>query len=185
MRFEFIKLGLFYAPKQLKEVFSIYEVGQISTDDFISAIQKHTPLGNPQKIRKAWHALLGFFDERNLEILRWTRNHHRIFLLSNMNTLHMEAIQIQMGSLYKTFENQFDQLYFSHEIGMKKPHRILYEMILNENQISPNESLFIDDLAENITAAAQLGIHTWYFNIRKASLFDLNDKIKHINRLVG
>lgn len=33
--------------------------------------------------------------------------------------------------LYKTFENHFDQLYVSHKVGIKKPHRTLYEMVLN------------------------------------------------------
>lgn len=181
--FEFMKLGLFYTPKELKKTFAAYEIGKIDTDDLVWTIQRYTPLGTPQKIRKALCSLLGIFDQKNFEILHWAKNYHQLFLLSNMNALHMESIQNEMGAAYNTFESYFDRLYFSHLIGMQKPYKIIYETVLNENRLLPHESLFIDDLAENIAGAAHLGIHTWHFNIQKTSLFHLRNKINLLNTL--
>ena len=57
------------------------------------------------------------------------------------------------------FESRyFDAVYYSHLIRLRKPERDIYEYVLADADILPGETLFIDDLEENIAGAAELGI---------------------------
>ncbi|MBR6431304.1 MAG: HAD-IA family hydrolase, partial [Muribaculaceae bacterium] len=54
----------------------------------------------------------------------------------------------------------FDALYLSYEMRVMKPDRRIFEMMLEGEQAVPDETVFIDDSAHNVAAAAALGIHT-------------------------
>ncbi|WP_103327458.1 HAD family hydrolase [Bacteroidetes bacterium endosymbiont of Geopemphigus sp.] len=172
-RVQFMKLGLFYVPKTLRDLFKKYETGQVSAEIFLLTIKKYSPLGDIEKIHKAWNTLIGNFDERALKILSWSAQSYRLFLLSNMNALHMEHIQKKMGPLYENFQTSFEKCYFSHEIQLRKPDRKAYEIILKQQNLKAQETLFVDDLKENIATAHTLGIHTKRFDLRDDKLFDL------------
>jgi putative hydrolase of the HAD superfamily len=52
----------------------------------------------------------------------------------------------------------FDGVYFSHLIRLRKPETAIYEYVLADAEILPEETLFFDDIAINIAAANALGI---------------------------
>ncbi len=54
----------------------------------------------------------------------------------------------------------FDKYVVSYEVGFMKPHPRIYEAALEGAGTRPEESVFIDDREENITAAEKLGFHT-------------------------
>ena len=56
-------------------------------------------------------------------------------------------------------DHYFDALYLSYEMGIMKPERRIFEMMLQGEQAKPDETVFIDDSAHNTQAAAALGIH--------------------------
>lgn len=172
-RVQFMKIGLLYVPTELRDVFIRYETGQINAEIFLLAIKKYAPFGNMEKIKNAWNALIGDFDERSLEILNWSAQRYRIFLLSNMNSLHLDCIQKKMKLLYAPFQNSFEKCYFSHEVQLRKPDLKAYELIIKEQNIKAKETLFIDDMKENIAAAGALGMRTKRFELRKDKLFEL------------
>lgn len=180
-RIQFMKMGLFHVPKALGDLFKKYETGQISTESFLLAIKKHAPLGTIQKIHEAWNNLIGNFDQSAPEILSWSAQRYRIFLLSNMNALHLEHIQKKMGPLYENFHGSFEKCYFSHEIRFRKPDRKAYELILKEQNLTAQETLFVDDLKENIAAAHALGMRTKRFDLRADKLFELKSSIQNLS----
>jgi len=51
----------------------------------------------------------------------------------------------------------FDKVYLSYELGMRKPDREIYQYIENDLQLPPKNILFLDDLEENIAAAKSCG----------------------------
>ena len=53
----------------------------------------------------------------------------------------------------------FNALYLSYEMGIMKPERRIFEMMLKGENAKPEETVFIDDSAHNVQAAAALGIH--------------------------
>jgi putative hydrolase of the HAD superfamily len=56
----------------------------------------------------------------------------------------------------------FKKVYYSHEIGLRKPNPEAFNIILKENNLNTSEVLFIDDSIQHIKIAKQLGIKTYH-----------------------
>ncbi len=74
--------------------------------------------------------------------------------LTNTNSLHWPKIRADFG-LGRFFGRQ----YVSSEIGHVKPEREIFEHVLNDTGLQPRDILFVDDNAENIQIAKELGFH--------------------------
>jgi putative hydrolase of the HAD superfamily len=57
------------------------------------------------------------------------------------------------------FANIFDDVVDSHEVGMRKPNRAIYELALNRLGVEAHRAAFLDDAQSNVDAASALGIH--------------------------
>ena len=55
--------------------------------------------------------------------------------------------------------DDFDAFFSSCYLGLRKPDRKIYQVALDVLQRDPERTAFIDDRAENVAAAASLGIH--------------------------
>ncbi len=142
--------------------FEDYETGKIDDAAFVKGIQEIAgrPLTEAQ-IVGAWNALLLDFPPARLQLLEKIKNDYRIFLLSNTNSLHYQAFQQTLeGQIGKKLENIFEKAYYSHTAHLRKPHAAIYQLVLDENQLHPTETLFIDDTASNFSGAEELGIQT-------------------------
>lgn len=71
------------------------------------------------------------------------------------NTIEPHARVLREFGLY----DHFDKVFLSHEIGMVKPTMEIYRYVLKELGMKPDETIFVDDLKENIQAAEALGMH--------------------------
>jgi putative hydrolase of the HAD superfamily len=58
----------------------------------------------------------------------------------------------------------FHHLTFSCDVGMVKPDPLIYKACLQSLAVTPQETLFLDDLPPNIEGAAKLGIHGVLFD---------------------
>jgi epoxide hydrolase-like predicted phosphatase len=67
----------------------------------------------------------------------------------------------------------FDVIVISALVGMMKPDPAIYRLTLNQLQVAPQEAVFIDDMRENVEAAAALGIHAIQFTTRDGTLKEL------------
>jgi putative hydrolase of the HAD superfamily len=56
--------------------------------------------------------------------------------------------------------DDFDAFFSSCYLGLRKPDRKIFQVTLDVLQRDPEEVVFIDDRAENVAAAASLGIHS-------------------------
>ena len=56
------------------------------------------------------------------------------------------------------FEDAFDTLVISAEVGMMKPRREIYELALHNLGVEPPQTALVDDAPENVRAAAELGM---------------------------
>lgn len=67
----------------------------------------------------------------------------------------------------------FDVIVISALVGMMKPDPAIYRLTLNQLQVAPQEAVFIDDVRENVEAAAALGMHAIQFTTRDDTLKEL------------
>jgi epoxide hydrolase-like predicted phosphatase len=75
--------------------------------------------------------------------------------------------------------SDFDYLFFSSEMGIKKPDVGAFEQVLKKINLKPEECLFIDDCEKNIEVARTLGIKTILFSDMKKGIKDIKTIIKH------
>jgi putative hydrolase of the HAD superfamily len=54
--------------------------------------------------------------------------------------------------------NRFDRMVFSNKIGVKKPDPASFEALLAALELPGDRVVFVDDVPENLSAAAKLGI---------------------------
>ena len=60
---------------------------------------------------------------------------------------------------YASLEDYFDAIYLSFRIGVMKPNPKFFQVVLDNEDILPEESLFVDDGARNVEAASKLGFN--------------------------
>jgi putative hydrolase of the HAD superfamily len=83
---------------------------------------------------------------------------HRLFVLSNMHLASIAYLERQ-HRIWDLFEG----VVISSRIQMVKPEIQIFEHLLTRYEIDASDTVFIDDMAENVTAAASLGFRTVRF----------------------
>ncbi|MHA7864731.1 HAD family hydrolase [Flagellimonas marinaquae] len=164
----------------LEVLFQDYEKGFLSSSDFLDEVASYFPNANRDYLIEAWNSILLDFPEHRLKFIEQLamENHYKMILLSNTNDLHMERVKAEMGmERFLRFQNAFDVFYLSYEIGMRKPDAEIFDFVLQENELLPHETFFVDDVKENTDAAAELGINVWNLQVGKEDVTQLKSKL--------
>lgn len=144
-------------------IFKQYEKGLISDTDFRAGINQflNTNLSD-HEIDHAWNAMLGDIPGERLELLTELRKSHQVLILSNTNSIHEKAFNqiLKQGCGANSMHEFADQVFFSHELHMRKPDTEIYTKVLELASMHAAECLFLDDKKENLTGAASVGINT-------------------------
>jgi len=78
---------------------------------------------------------------------------YRLSLLSNTDPIHVA----HMESTFSFFK-YFPVRIYSCVVGSSKPNPVIYQEALRATKVKANESVYIDDLEENVAAAQSLGM---------------------------
>jgi glucose-1-phosphatase len=178
---KFKKLGIGSGQEGLKTIktdstFMLFETGKISADEFRNRVRMVSEKDfSNQEFDKVWNSLILAFPEPNIRLLEEVKNKYRTFLMSNTNALHLtyysKMLYDNFG--YNSLDELFEKAYFSHTSGMRKPDAEFFKYIINENQLKPETTLFVDDFEENIASAEALGLKTYHITDGK-SILDLS-----------
>lgn len=150
-------------------IFDWMDIGKISAAQFRQELRKVLKPGvTDDEINKAWNSILINYPEQKFRLLRELKMHYKTFALSNINELHVAAInkaaQTKFGE--KEFGNFFHRAYYSNEIGHRKPDKEIYEFIAAREKLVPAETFFVDDKEENIETARSLGWQAYHLRDR-------------------
>ena len=168
------KLGLKEWNSNLDALNLDFEKGKISETEFILGFQNYTPNASIHQIREAWNAILLDFPLYRLEFLQMLSQKYRLFLLSNTDSIHIERFQHRAGiSFYRDFYQCFEKVYFSFELGMRKPDSAIFEFVIKEHNLLPKNTLFVDDNLQNIESAEKLGLQVWHLQKGEEDVIDL------------
>ncbi|MBU0694990.1 MAG: HAD family phosphatase [Bacteroidetes bacterium] len=155
----------FYAHKGHHEIFDQFEKGEITAAEFrdgIRTVSKHPELTD-QQIDDTWNSLLIGVPTGNHELLLALKGKYRTFLLSNINEIHLDYINKYLKETFSLAGNEgfFEKIYYSHLVGKRKPNAAIFKQVLAENNLNPNETLFIDDSPQHLKTATDMGIQTY------------------------
>lgn len=176
-------LGVPEITPEMLEQAAAYEKGSITSEAFVSYFTSQFPYIKASDFIKAWNAIILDFPEYRLEFIEQLAKTqaYKLILLSNTNAFHIEQVIENIDlARYNRFKACFDPFYLSHEIHLSKPHADIYEFVLNENNLKPEECIFIDDTKENTDAAAALGIHVWHLTPGEDDIITLFETYKHL-----
>ncbi len=140
-----------------------FERGAISEQEFFASFRHHLQSqASDQQITNAWNAMIIGIPSYGIELLRSLKNRFRTFVLSNTNSLHISFVDsiLQNQHGVSSFSDLTEQVYYSHDMKMRKPETQIYLELLNREGLEKTTTLFIDDNRDNIEAAESLGIKT-------------------------
>ncbi len=130
--------------------------GDLSPDQFWQKISQKTGIQIQQDLfRIYFHPVL---DEKVVHLAGSLKTTSRVVAGTNTMSSHYEMHR-KLGD-YAVF----DKVYASHLMGCAKPDPQFYMRITDAETCSPSETVFIDDLEENVAAARMLGIHSILFS---------------------
>jgi glucose-1-phosphatase len=171
---EFKKLGLPGPNEDLIAQNDLFEKGKIDETQFINSFKKYIPNATNKQIIDAWNSIIGDFPLYRLEFLQLLSRKYRLFLLTNTDSIHIEKFEDNVGvSFYTDFYNCFEKVYYSYEMGMRKPQPEIFNTILRKHDLFAKRTLFVDDKKENTDAAVALGMHIWNLEVGKEDVVDL------------
>ena len=153
------------------------EKGKISAEEFRSEIRKMTTNTITDKeIDDAWNAFLVRIPSEKLDIVYQLRKKFRVIMLSNTNAIHFPYAERTFFS-YKNrgIDEYFDKCYRSYDMKMAKPDAEIFEAILSQEQVAPNQCLLLDDGPKNIEQAQKLGLQTYFVDPKEDLSFLLTN----------
>ena len=172
--FFFEKLGYKRYERSLKEahgpIFG-FECGEMTTEDFLQELQAiYKPDMDTEEFKDAWCDVFWANDEL-LDIIPGLTAEQRLMILSNNDELHFPYIWDRYLKLH-IFE--MENIMITSRLGYIKPDIRVYQEAVSKYDFDWKESLFIDDVKENIEVARKLGAKTIWHQDNTETIESLN-----------
>jgi glucose-1-phosphatase len=145
--------------------FDLYEKGLLSDQEFRDQVRQFLKSeASDAEIDTAWNAMLLDIPLPRIQLLKRLRDNYKLFLLSNTNNIHLQCFTeiVKSTTGLSGLSDCFDKDYYSHLMKMRKPDVEIFQYVLRENNLNPNETLFLDDNQSNLAGAASIGIQTFH-----------------------
>lgn len=148
-------------------IFMDLELGNITPENFFRAIcERSTQPISIQQATDYWNLILKDIPQEKLHIIRDLRKRYHVYLLSNTNQPHWEYICKKCFEKDGfTLHDYFEKIFLSYEMHLAKPDKQIFFQMLQDSQMNPEETLFIDDSEANCFSAEETGIHSVHYRI--------------------
>lgn len=152
-------------PNHVQLILDEYEMGYFSEGAFLHRLQRLTDdIVTERALVDAWNAMLLDLPIYKLDFVKSLRSSYDIYLLSNTNHTHLTYVRQSMLPAINieplSFErDHFVKAYYSHEIKYRKPNHDIYQYVIDDSKLNPAQTLFIDDNADNVRGAQEVGLH--------------------------
>jgi glucose-1-phosphatase len=165
------------------DIVPAYEIGAIGTHEFLASLSAYLKPGYTDKdIISIWNSIIMDLPSERLNMLKELRLRYKVHLLSNINDLHADCFEENFRTAFKTDpRTYFDQYFYSHIIGRRKPDTGTYTWVLDQLQCEPEDVVFIDDMPENIEGARNTGIQAYQLMNQKMDIIQLMTDLNYIH----
>jgi putative hydrolase of the HAD superfamily len=131
-----------------------YEEGLSSSEEFFLEVRKRYDLVLEfEEFSEIWNNIFRDNPEVNEIIVHLKAKGYPIFLLSNTNELHFSYVLDRYPIVHV-----LDEWILSFEVGVKKPHKRIYDAIFEKMDVEREKVLYIDDIDAYVSAARSYGI---------------------------
>jgi len=146
-------------------------IGTISEADIHKAISALLSIDSAQVeafMADMWIEYLGELNVELTDYFRGLRSRCQTAILSNS---FVGAREREIERYH--FDEMTDHIIYSHEVGLSKPDRRIYELTCERLNVQPTEMIFVDNVEANISAARELGIHAILFKDNAQAIADI------------
>lgn len=153
-----VPLATLQSRFQMGEEFEQHERGEISDEAFAARMCEQLDIAlSFEQFSAGWQAVFVGVRPEVIEIMHKLREQgDRVVILSNTNKLHCAWWPTQ----YPEVQRAADKIYLSQEIGLRKPEEAIFRQVLEEEQVTAENAVFLDDNLANVEAARATGIHS-------------------------
>ncbi len=145
-----------------------FESGGVSAEEYIEwAIGVLESSVTPDQFRQAWRHIFTINEPMWRVVRRLRADGHRLILFSNTNSIHCPWV----FEAYPEF-SLFDEAVLSFEAKSIKPHPEIYQFAINRYTLNPSETLYIDDLPENIATGERFGFRCFQYHLHDHAAFE-------------
>jgi putative hydrolase of the HAD superfamily len=160
------------------ELWRQWEVGTISDDGYLRQIADRLGLPDANRARDF---LQEFYttDRLNAEVVgaaRSLRGRYKVALLTNAFPRQDVILREHYGI---DVHAEFDAYVNSAHVGMSKPDPAIYQLVLHQLDVKPEQAIFLDDNLLNVDAARAAGIQAIQFVDPDTSLSALDALLGH------
>lgn len=136
------------------------EIGQLTDDEFWARVGERLGLDDQEQVQALRRDIWSTWrvDEQVLAMVDRAREHCSVAILSNAT----DILEEMLAERYQVAD-RFHLILNSARLGLAKPDPAIYEEALRRLGVKAGEAVFIDDRAENVAAAAALGMHVVWF----------------------
>ncbi|RFC53554.1 HAD family hydrolase [Brumimicrobium aurantiacum] len=165
-----------YTQANQTDIFNQIEKGEIKDGDFIKGLMSFLPKNtSTEDVTNAWNAMLLNFPAERLAFLKKLKTNYNVVLLSNTNTIHLDYFHKDLKEKHgiESLDDYFDHVYFSCDMGMRKPDSEIFEEVCKKENFTPEETLFIDDSIQHVEGAKAIGINAHLLDVKKTDVIQL------------
>ena len=148
----------FYYKRQKN--FDLYQTGKMSSEHFWQMVAMKLNLGvkHVEVLSKSFELIYSFVNIELLDLLKSIKDNYKLVVLSNA------CPEIEKKVIKDNYYTHiFNKIYFSHNIGLKKPNEAAYLKVAQDNRVQPNDCLFIDNDTANVSGASKVGMQSILF----------------------
>jgi putative hydrolase of the HAD superfamily len=137
----------------------LYDAGKIDAGNYWRDVfESNGKTFEPARLRDFIRHEIGFWSRYDQRVFDWINqlrgSGFRTGILSNLPVPIGEHLRATPG-----FLDHFDHVTFSYELLSAKPEPAIYRHAIEGQNVTPEETLFLDDRPENIAGARDLGMN--------------------------
>jgi glucose-1-phosphatase len=156
------------SPREdMRELISRFEVGEISQELFVSTAAATIGFqGDEQEFIAIFNSIFSPHPPMEQSIQQLAAR-FPIYLISNTSELHLSYVQRNFAVLQK-----FLDAVYSFHAKCAKPDQKIFAIAIKQFGVTPESTIYIDDLAPNVRAARELGFHAIEYAWREHAEFE-------------
>ena len=150
--------------KVVSELAPKVQTNQLPEKLFWKEMSRRLGVRSDHELKKVWiktYEKNVKLNQEVIDLLKRLRKRYKLCLLSNTTTFHKKA------SFRKVLEKIFDVIIYSCDVGMRKPEKEIYLLLLEKIREDPKNCIIIDDKIENLKYPKRLGMKVIHFKSPK------------------
>src|SRR3989338_1291425 len=145
--------------KDRDKILEDYTLGKVSLNEYISSqLRKSSISLDKQEIAKKIHNQFLTLVDGIIPVIEKLSKSYNLILMAGEGK---ESLEIKLDKF--KLRKYFSKIYATYAVKMDKTETKFYSLILSENNLKPDETIFIDDQQRYIDAAKKVGLKTIKF----------------------